>query len=49
MFFQQCGNLTNITYNGTKEQWNSINKDSWDWDYGSAIKTVTCTDGVITL
>ena len=47
--FQQCGNLTNITYNGTKEQWNSINKDSWDWDYGSAIKTVTCTDGVITL
>ena len=47
--FQQCGNLTNIAYNGTKEQWNSINKDSWDWDYGSAIKTVTCTDGVITL
>ena len=46
--FQQCGNLTNITYNGTKEQWNSINKDS-DWEYASAIKTVTCTDGVITL
>ena len=45
--FQQCGNLTNITYNGTKEQWNSINKDSWR--YASAIKTVTCTDGVITL
>ena len=45
--FQQCGNLTNITYNGTKEQWNSINKDSWK--FASAIKTITCTDGVITL
>ena len=45
--FYNCSNLKNITYNGTQAQWNSISKNSWD--YNSAIKTVTCTDGVITL
>ena len=44
--FASCSSLTNITYNGTQSQWNSISKNS-DWKYNSAIKTITCTDGVI--
>ena len=46
--FDGCDNLTNITYNGTQSQWNSINKDPI-WNYGTSIKTITCTDGVILL
>lgn len=46
--FQCCDNLTNITYNGTKEQWNKINKGE-SWNYLMPAKTITCTDGVITL
>ena len=44
--FFECSCLTNITYNGTQSQWNSISKDS-NWKTISAIKTVTCTDGVM--
>ena len=46
--FVDCKSLTNITYNGTQAKWNSINKDS-SWNNGCSIKTITCTDGVITL
>ncbi len=46
--FSWCINLTNITYNGTQAQWNSINKNS-NWNSIRDIKTITCTDGVITL
>ena len=44
--FSYCDSLTNITYNGTQSQWNKISKDS-GWKHNSAIKTITCTDGVI--
>ena len=44
--FSVCSSLINITYNGTKSQWNSISKDS-TWKNNSAIKAITCTDGVI--
>ena len=44
--FNRCSSLTNITYNGTQSQWNKISKDSL-WKDNSAIKTITCTDGVI--
>ena len=46
--FEGCSSLTNITYNGTQEQWNSISKEA-GWKNYSKIKTITCTDGVITL
>ena len=46
--FNYCTNLTNITYKGTKTQWNNIDKDLY-WNFSSKIKTITCTDGVITL
>lgn len=46
--FYNCSSLTNITYNGTQSQWNKISKKS-TWKIDSSIKTITCTDGVITL
>ena len=50
--FGNCSSLTNITYKGTKEQWNNIDKSitngKVDW-CDSTLKTITCTDGVITL
>lgn len=50
--FTNCSSLTNITYKGTKEQWNNIDKcivdGKVDW-CDSTLKTITCTDGVITL
>ena len=38
--------LTDITYNGTVEQWNTIIK-SEEWDYGLKDYTVHCTNGDI--
>ena len=50
--FGNCSSLTNITYKGTKEQWNKIDKSivsgEVDW-CDSTLKTITCTDGIITL
>ena len=50
--FYNCSSLTNITYKGTKEQWNKIDQHmaqgKVDW-CDSTLKTITCTDGVITL
>ncbi len=46
--FNGCKSLTSITFNGTKEQWNEIEKDD-DWAAYSAIKTVVCIDGTIEL
>ena len=44
--FRGCSNLTTINYEGTMEQWNSIEKaDSWDKFIDSY--TVHCTDGDI--
>ena len=47
--FRDCSSLTTITFEGTKNQWNAIIK-SPDWkSYGSAITTISCTDGDITV
>ena len=53
--FYGCGFKENINYNGTIEEWNTIKKQA-EWgavSEGSSsrinLKTVTCTDGVITL
>ncbi|MGM9643885.1 MAG: hypothetical protein ACI3X1_02240, partial [Eubacteriales bacterium] len=44
--FAWCYSLTDITFNGTKAQWDSISKDD-DWDYGIGEYTIHCTDGDI--
>ena len=43
--FSYCNNLTSITYQGTKAQWNAIEKDSNWKDHWSG--SVSCTDGTI--
>ena len=45
--FDGCGNLNNIYYNGTKEQWNDIYKAD-DWYRGlPETAMINCTDGTI--
>jgi len=52
--FYYCSSLTSITFNGTIEQWNAIEKGSywsdgiWDEDYIPA-KEVVCSDGVVAI
>ena len=41
-----CKGLTNITYQGTKAQWNAISKGSY-WNSTTGDYTVHCTDGNI--
>ena len=45
--FSGCGELRNINYNGSAEQWKAISK-GYGWNSKSGIYTVTCTDGVLT-
>ena len=44
--FGDCINLRDIYFNGTIEQWNSIEKDI-EWDLGTPDYTVHCSDGEI--
>lgn len=44
MAFWGCSELKNIKFNGTKAQWNSIEKNS-DWNNDTGNYTVQCTDG----
>ena len=41
--FAGCENLTKIIFNGTRAQWNAIEKDAY-WNYGMGNYTVHCTD-----
>ena len=45
--FDRCDSLANVTYKGTVEQWNLINKES-SWDGDRNIRPgINCTDGHI--
>ena len=41
-----CYNLTSITYQGTKAQWNAIDK-GYGWNSDTGNYTIHCTDGDI--
>ena len=45
--FANCLMPTKITFKGTKEQWDAIEKSS-DWDSGRNYYTIYCIDGEIT-
>jgi len=46
--FYSCNSLTSITYDGSKEQWHAIEKNSsWKRDTGNF--TVHCTDGDLSM
>ena len=44
--FENCTNLVDIRYDGTKREWKKISLGK-KWRVGSSIRSVTCTDGVI--
>lgn len=44
--FSGCKNLLVITFEGTKAEWEAIDKH-YDWDGASSISAVSCIDGVI--
>ena len=46
--FRNCSNLRNITYNGTKSQWNSITKGK-QWNDKVPATVVHCTDGDVAI
>lgn len=49
--FANCNSLTNITFKGTKEQWNAVEKgatiEGFAWDIYTGDYTIHCTDGDI--
>ena len=48
--FYDCSSLIAIHYNGTKSQWQSIEKEEeWDFFVGEGSYRIICTDGTITL
>lgn len=46
--FYGCSSLTEITFNGTVEQWNNVTKHS-DWCYMVSVTKVVCTDDEVML
>ena len=53
--FSNCSNLESITFRGTVDQWNTIqlytnpNIGHQNWNHGSGIKSIVCTDGVVSI
>ena len=45
--FYNCSKLTSINFNGTKAEWNAIEKNDL-WDSKTGNYTIKCTDGEIT-
>lgn len=43
-----CSSLANLSFRGTKQQWNSLPKGS-DWNYAVPATVVHCTNGDVTL
>lgn len=46
--FSGCKNLKTLSYGGTVSQWEKVEKDP-DWNVGSALRTVVCSDGTVTV
>ena len=44
--FRWCKNLKQITFNGTKEDWKAIPKDSY-WNYKTPDIIINCDDGIL--
>jgi hypothetical protein len=47
--FSNCISLKTITYNGTREKWKKVKKDTLSdkWISGILAKFVQCTDGLV--
>ena len=47
--FENCISLETISYNGTRDKWKKVKKDTLDnkWNSGILAKFVQCTDGLV--
>lgn len=48
LVFDGCSNITKVDYASTQAKWNNITK-ARDWNQGSNITTIVCSDGTINL
>lgn len=46
--FYNCTSLAEINYAGTMEEWNKMTK-GYNWNYGTSVTGIRCTDGVVEL
>ena len=46
--FSYCSDLTTIRFNGTKAQWEKVVRGDM-WDFYVSAKSVSCTDGTVSL
>lgn len=46
--FSYCSDLTTIRFNGTKAQWEKVERGGM-WDFYVSAKSVSCTDGTVSL
>jgi hypothetical protein len=46
--FKGCTSLTSLSFKGSQSAWSYVTKDP-AWKEGSAINTVVCSDGTISL
>ena len=46
--FDGCSSLKEISFKGTTSEWNAVTKED-GWKISSAITTVHCTDGDVTV
>ena len=46
--FSRCDSLISITFKGTVDEWNAIEKDH-NWNYNAPISKIICSNGTVTL
>ena len=46
--FWDCTSLTSVTFNGTKAEWEAVNK-GWNWNYNCPFTNVKCSDGNVSV
>ena len=46
--FSYCSDLTTIRFNGTKSQWEKVERGGM-WDFYVSAKSISCTDGTVSL
>ena len=46
--FSGCTSLTSVTFNGTKAEWNAVNKGSY-WSYNCPFTEVKYLDGTVSV
>ena len=46
--FEDCNGLNSVKFEGTKEEWNAVEKGKW-WNYQCPFKQVVCSNGAVSV